>query len=143
MTDNCGVVCVINNVAKCVTCRYGGRSCVHVEEVRALVNSEEPPSQLPHKFVDVLTMDFPKVKSKVQPTFQSGRQIPVNFTEDQKTIMKLSNNIRLGIEDGVSHLIPDMSAMPTCSHCTAIWSLPVVVRECTVITEKQLLEAKG
>ena len=57
--------------------------------------------------------------------------------------MKLPNDIRLGIEDGVCHLYPEDPSTPNCIHCAATWSLPIVVKECTVVTEKQVFNARG
>lgn len=81
MAENYRVVCLINNAVKCATCR---RSCVYVEQVKMLVNSDEPPSDLLHKFVDILTTESPKVKSSVHPTLQSSNVIPVNTMEDHR-----------------------------------------------------------
>lgn len=68
--ENYGVVCLISNAVKCVTCRFGGKSCVYVDQVKVLVNSEEPLSELLHKFAKAFTMESPKMRSSVQPAFQ-------------------------------------------------------------------------
>ena len=56
--------------------------------------------------------------------------------------MKQSNELRLKVEDGISYLIPEEPA--TCAQCAACnWSAPIFVRQCTIVTEKELFNAKG
>ena len=122
-----GVVCIVSGVVKCVTCRFGARTCEHV-------------APLLQKFAKVLTVTCP-TKFKPSPTFLLHTLIPVNFTETQRQVMK-PNNIQLRAEDGISYLLPEDHA--TCTQCAATnWSAPVFVRQYIVVTEKELINTNA
>ena len=136
-----GVVCIVSGVVKCVTCRFGARTCEHVKHVMKLVDSDDALAPLLQKFAKALTMTCP-TKVKSSPTCLSLTRIPVNFTETQRQVMKQPNTIRLRVEDGISYLLPDDLA--TCTQCAATnWSAPVFVRQCIVVTEEELINANG
>ena len=142
VSDELGVLCVVAGVVKCVTCRFGSRACKHVEHVRKIFSTDDSLSPALQKFSEALNT---RCRTEAQPISQpipSSSSIPVRFSDEQKMIMKQSNESRLSVKDGISHLIPDQCIV--CTHCQFIcWSSPVFVRDCSVITEKDIFSAKG
>ena len=141
VSGSCGVICLVAGTVKCVTCRFGARSCKHVEHVKKLIDSDNYPSSLLEKFANALTKACSS-KIKTYTACQSSTAIPVHFSKEQQTVMKQSNVVRLEVKDGVSHLTPEDTT--TCTDCGASnWSSLVCIRQCSVITEKELFSAKG
>lgn len=103
--------------------------------------SDESLSPVLQRFAEALNVAF-LAKAQVSQPVVSGARIPITFSDEHKIMMKQSNESRLMVEDGVAQLIPDQSV--ACTDCESYsWSLPLLARECTVITEKDLFNAKG
>ena len=115
-----------------------------MEYVEEVLKSDVSQSSLLRQFSDALAAECP-IKSKSSEVCCLSRSlIPMTFTENQKMVMKMSSEVRLAVEDGVSCLIPEEHAV--CKHCvrdSCSWSSPVLVRQCRVIMEKEIFKAKG
>ena len=82
VSESYGVVCIVSGVVKCVTCRFGARTCEHVKHVMKLVDSDDTLAPLLQKFAKALTVTCP-TKVKPSPTCLSLTRIPVNFTNTE------------------------------------------------------------
>ena len=139
VADTYGVVCLISGVAKCVTCKFGTHTCVHVNRRKVLLqNGDVPIIPLLEKYAVDLTH---QIKEKSSQTCLSRALIPLNFSEAQQTTMKKCAQERLNVVDGVSCLVPDEDV---CAMCNANnWGALQPVRECNVVIGYELLLAKG
>ena len=136
--------CTLRKIA-CATCRYGKTECVHVQHLSEFCSKtwSELPEPL-QEYVQLLSRTFTtSLEQYPDHSCLSRAKIRFEFSSEMSTILRMPIRERFNMLTCVAELVPcNVSAI--CGHCQqSAWGDPYIHCDATIVTNNQLLPAKG